>query len=73
MNIFGTGKRLNKTITIIGEAKATLSKRQTEDFVELVEHLRKEVFPLMVTYSVEPDFEDFAREKGINIIWSYEI
>ncbi len=33
----------------------------------------KELFPLMVTYLVEPALEDFARNNGININWSYEI
>lgn len=79
VNIFGTGKKANKPITILGEAKARLSKKHIDKFLELIERLKKagiihkEVFPLIVTYSAEPEVEDFARENGINVIWSFQI
>ena len=30
-------------------------------------------FLFIVTYSVEPAVEEYARENGIDVIWSYEV
>ncbi len=79
VNIFGTGKKDKRTITIIGEAKSKLSEKHIEKLLKLIERLRKtgviqkEVFPVMVTYSAEPAVEEMAKEKGVNLIWSYEL
>ena len=79
VNIFGTGKKDKRLITIIGEAKSRLSKKHIEDLLKLIERLRKagvikkEAFPIVVTYSAEPVVEEMAKEKGVNLIWSYEL
>ena len=79
INIFGTGKKAKKTLHIIGEAKARLAKKHLDDFLELVGRLEKskiimkEKFLLTVTYSAEPDIEEYARDMGVEVIWSFEV
>ncbi len=79
LNIYGEGKRKNKKIYIIGEAKSQLSRKQVDRFLKLIKRLEesktvgKDRFLFMITYTVVPEIEEYAREKGVEIIWSYEI
>ncbi|MGC8889351.1 MAG: chordopoxvirus fusion protein, partial [bacterium] len=76
INILGKGERDGKEIYIIGEAKANLSARHIEDFVDRLKDIKDviegEVFPIMVTYMTEPEVEDFANSKGIKVYYSYD-
>ena len=79
INIYGTGRKGKKILHIIGEAKARLAKRHIDDFLKLVDRLEnkgiitRDRFLLVVTYSVEPEVEEYARDKGLQVIWSFEI
>lgn len=79
LNIFGTGQKARKTLYIVGEAKARLSRKHIDDFLKLVARLENnriitaDKFLLIVTYSVEPVIEEYAKEKGIEVIWSFEL
>jgi len=79
VNIFGKAKRENEEIYVLGEAKSKLSKNDVDDFLKMVDRLKKyrkitdNPFILTVTYSVEPEVEEYAKKKGIEVIWSYEL
>jgi lipid II:glycine glycyltransferase (peptidoglycan interpeptide bridge formation enzyme) len=79
LNIFGEGKRKGKKVYILGEAKSRLSKKNVDKFLKLIKRLEKHKiitqnsFVFMVTYSATPESEEYARDRGIEIIWSYEV
>ena len=79
INIYGTGRKGKKILHIIGEAKARLAKKHIDDFLKLVDRLEnkgiitRDRFLLVVTYSVEPEVEEYARDNGLQVIWTFEI
>jgi chromosome segregation ATPase len=77
VNIFGSALRDGKKITIIGEAKSQLSKNGIDEFIKKklnkIQGLFEELFPVLVTYMIsEPDAEEYAKQKGIAIYYSYD-
>jgi len=77
VNIFGSAIRDGKKITIIGEAKSQLSKNGIDEFIKKklnkIQGLYEELFPVLVTYMIsEPDAEEYAKQKGIAIYYSYD-
>ncbi|MEN2995105.1 MAG: chordopoxvirus fusion protein [Thermodesulfovibrio sp.] len=79
INIYGEGERQGQKITVIGEAKSRLSKNNVDNLIKLIDRLQKkglisgEIFPLVVTYTVTPEVQQYSFSKGVHIIWSYEI
>ena len=79
LNIFGEGESDGKPLYILGEAKARLSKKHIDRFLKKIQRLKfykvitEENFMFFVTYSAEPQIEEYAKDKGIEIIWSYEV
>jgi len=79
LNMFGTGRKGEQKWYVVGEGKAKLSKKDVDRFLKLLDRLRlyrivgDNVLPVMVTYSTRPAVQGYAEEKGINIIWSYEL
>ncbi|MGC8972548.1 MAG: chordopoxvirus fusion protein [bacterium] len=76
INILGRGERDGKEIYIVGEAKANLSARHIEDFIDRLKDIKDilgiEIFPIMITYMTEPEVEEFANNKGIKVYYSYD-
>ena len=77
VNIIGNGKRNGKRITIIGEGKSQLSKRDVDRFIKRkisrLEGVFKDIFPVLVTYMIsQPDVEEYTKKKGIALYYSYE-
>jgi len=76
INIIGKAEKDGKEIYIIGEAKANLSIRHIIDFVDrlkdIKETLKKEIFPILVTYMTDLETEEYARSKNIRLYYSYE-
>ncbi|MEF3168908.1 MAG: chordopoxvirus fusion protein, partial [Deltaproteobacteria bacterium] len=77
VNIIGTGRRDGRKVTVIGEAKSQLSKRLVNEFIKKrlsrFEGVFEEILPVLVTYMIsEPDAEDYARQKGLAVYYSYE-
>lgn len=77
VNIIGEGTKNGKKVFIIGEGKARLSKKAVKEFMEKrlnrLEPVLKQVFPVLVTHMIsEPDVEEYAREKGIALYYSYD-
>jgi len=79
LNIFGTAHKDSEEWFIVGEGKSKLSRKDIDKFIKVLDRLRSakvvgdHVLPIMVTYSTRPATEDYAKEKGIDIIWSYEL
>jgi hypothetical protein len=77
VNIFGRGVKHGKEITIIGEAKAQLSNNKVDEFLrKKVKHLDglfEEVFLVLVTHMItSPGVEEYAKNKGIVLYYSYD-
>lgn len=79
LNIFGKGKRNGEEIYIIGEGKSKLSKTHIDKFIKKVEFLEekgiisKNRIIFMVSYMIEPEVEEYAKSKGVEIFWSYQL
>ena len=79
LNIFGEGESDGKPLYILGEAKARLSKKHIDRFLKKIQRLKfykvitEDNFMFFVTYSAEPEIEEYAKDKEIEIIWSYEV
>jgi hypothetical protein len=77
VNIYGKGEQQGRQIVVMGEAKAQLGRRDVDRFVRKVDRIRKgldvEVVPLVLTYSVPPRVEQYAKSKGLAIYWSYDL
>ena len=79
VNIFGEAERDGRSLYILGEAKARLSKKHIDKFLKRIQRLKfykvitEDNFMFFVTYSAEPEIEEYAKDKGIEIIWSYEV
>ena len=77
INILGYGKKYDKNIMIIGEAKYQLSKKHIDQFkkvlkrVKLVEKLP--IFPLFVCATAEPKVKKYAKKEGLTLFYSYQL
>ena len=79
-NIYGWGKRNGDKVLILGEAKTSISRREISRFQKLVKRISdmekvpfEKVVQVIVVYDVTPNIEEYAKEKGIHIYWSYEL
>ncbi|HAA89233.1 MAG: hypothetical protein XD63_1205 [Thermoanaerobacterales bacterium 50_218] len=77
VNIIGQAERNGQTYTIVGESKSQLSKKDVDAFIrkklKRLEGVFADVFPVLVTYMIsQPDVEDYAKQKGIAVYYSYE-
>jgi myosin heavy subunit len=77
VNILGEGMKNGKKFVLIGESKVRLSKRAINEFIErrvkAFEGVFKNLFPILVTHMIsEPDAEEYAKEKGIALYYSYD-
>ncbi len=77
VNLLGRGKINGKELTIIGECKAQLRKRDVDKFLNYVKmldrHLPGEKFLVVVTYQTPLQVRKYIKEKGINLVFSYEL
>ncbi|MBW2069335.1 MAG: hypothetical protein JRI31_10770 [Deltaproteobacteria bacterium] len=77
VNIFGTSRVKNKVVTIVGESKVHLSKNDVNEFVrkrlKRFEGVFEDIFPIIVTHMItDHDVEEYARNKGVAIYYSYD-
>lgn len=77
VNIFGQARRNGDIITIVGESKAQLSKNDVDAFVrrklQRLQGVYPNPFPILVTHMIsERDVEDYARQQGIVVYYSYQ-
>jgi len=77
VNIVGEAVRDGERIVIVGEGKSQLSRNDVDNFIRKklnrLEGVFERIFPLLVTYMISsPDVEDYAREQGIVLYYSYD-
>ena len=77
INIFGKGRVNGKELTIIGECKSQLRKRDVEKFLNYVKMLDRyitgEKFLVLVAYQTPLKIRKYIEEKGIQLVFSYEL
>lgn len=66
VNIYGKGKLNGKKVYVIGESKAQIGKGDVEGFVKMVKrlgiHLKEQILPILVCYTVHPKVEVYIKE-----------
>jgi len=77
INILGRGRRNGEEVIILGESKTRLSKNNIDQFLnrklKLLPDLGAPVFLILVTHMIsEADAEDYAREQGAVVYYSYD-
>jgi len=76
-NIIGEGIKERNQVTILGEAKTQLKKRDVDKFVTLVSAIQSQVpypvVPLLITHQTSPQVRQYALEKGIIVYFSYQL
>jgi DNA repair exonuclease SbcCD ATPase subunit len=77
VNIFGKVKKGNKEYILIGEAKSQVSKKAIDKFVKKCDKISrrfsKETIKVFISYIFSPGIKEYAEEKGIVLIPSYEL
>ena len=77
VNIFGMGRRDGREVYIIGECKTQLKQSDVDKFLWLIEKLESkwkgEKFLVLVTYQTLPSVMEYAEQRGLNLIFSYEL
>lgn len=79
INMVGKAAKDGETWDVVGEGKAHLSRKDVDRFLRLVDRLKEagqigpRVLPIMATYSVRPAVERYAQERGVKVVWSYEL
>ncbi len=78
VNVIGRASRGSERLRIVGEAKSQLSKNAIEEFIrKRLNRLPVDdgvLFPLLITHMIsEPDAEEFARDHGIALFYSYQL
>ncbi len=77
VNIIGRGEAKGKQVWIIGEGKTQLKKKDIDNFLNKVERLSSALegdkFYVIVCYQASPQVRKYAQERGIQIIFSWEL
>ena len=78
VNIIGEGRRNGERVTIVGEGKGQLSRKEVDRFIrrklKRLEGVLEGIFPVLVTYMIsEPRVEEYVKEKGIALYYSYDL
>ena len=78
INILGTARQDERTVTIIGESKSQLSHNDIDAFLQRrVQHLTgtfPDIFSILVTHMTSgPDVESYARQQGVALYFSYDL
>ena len=73
VNIYGKVKKDGEEYTLIGEAKSKVSKKVIENFIKKCEKISKKTFKILISYVFTPEIKEYAKEKGIILIPSYEL
>jgi len=77
VNVYGWGMKNGKKILILGESEVKLSRKKLTRFLKRAERIKhyegaKEILLLAITHMTHPKIEEYARQKGIKVYYSYE-
>jgi len=80
VNIYGWGKKNGEKTLIIGEAKTSISRREISRFQKIVKRAAQlenihsnDICQVIVVHDVLPNIEEYAKEQGIQVYWSYDL
>jgi len=77
VNIFGRVKKGNREYILIGEAKSQVTKKAIDKFLKKCDKISrsfsKETIKVFISYIFSPGIKEYAEEKGIVLIPSYEL
>ena len=76
VNILGKAVQDGKKFVIIGECKTQLKKEDINKFLKTLNLLKdiftEEIFPVLVTYQASPQVQNYVRQKGLKLYFSYQ-
>jgi len=77
VNIVGKASKNGQDIVIIGESKSQLSKNDVDRFIRKklnrLQGVFKEIFVILITHMISnPEVEDYVKEKGFALYYSYD-
>jgi len=77
VNILSNASRNGEKIVLVGEAKSQLSKNDINNFIrkklDRLEGVFVHIFPIIVTHMISSkDVEQYAKQKGIALYYSYD-
>ncbi len=79
-NIYGWGKKNGDRVLILGEAKTSISRKEINRFQKLVKQIAtieelpsEKILQVIVVHDITPTTQEYAKEKGIRVYWSYEL
>ena len=80
VNIYGWGKKNGQKTLILGEAKTSISPREIVRFQKIATKAAQlenvsfdDVCQVIVVHNVTPKVEEYVRERGIHLYWSYDL
>ena len=80
VNIYGWGKKNGKKTLILGEAKTSISRREISRFQKIVKRAAQlenistnDTCQVIVVHDVTPNIEEYVKEQGIQLYWSYDL
>ena len=77
VNIWGTVRKGNRQLLLLGEVKVRPSKKEIDRFLKIAEEIKrsegKDAFFVFVAHDYHPSVEKYLQEKGIKYYWSYEM
>ena len=80
VNIYGWGKKNGQKTLILGEAKTSISRHEISRFQKIVKRAAEsenislnDVCQVIVVHDVTPKVEEYVRERGIDLYWSYDL
>ena len=80
VNIYGWGKKNGQKMLILGEAKTSISRREISRFQKMVKRAAQlenislnDICQVIVVHNVVPNIEEYVREQGIHLYWSYDL
>lgn len=76
INLYAAGKKAGKRITVLGECKSRIYRREVRSFVRQAEKVRGllkgDILLVMFGYWIHPSASVLAKEKDLHLIASYQ-
>ena len=80
VNSYGWGKKNGQKTLILGEAETSISRREIVRFQKIATKAAQlenvsfdDVCQVIVVHNITPKVEEYVRERGIHLYWSYDL